>query len=513
MSRGKPRVKSASLFVPADERRTRRKSRRKAERSIQTAAATEAARARRATREQDKNERRAAEQIPAGGERRPAALRSYRRLHVPPHRSTTAATAAAFPFQAEYGLGSEGSLIGEDAFSGSAFFFDPWVLYNRQLPDYSNPNIVLAGVIGAGKSSLAKSLVTRSLEFGRRAYVPGDPKGEWTPVAEVAGGLAYRLGPGQLTRINPLDPGPRPRDLDDDAWTNEVRARRLALLRGLAEAIDGGDRLVSQERSALAAALDATRDRTSQPLLPMVVHDLLDPDPNRSLPAGFASVDELRASGRKAGHALNQLVAGELAGLFDRPSTAVFDPAAPMVTIDLSRLGEDNPLMPLAMACTSSWMEAALRDPSGGHRWLIYDEAWRVMREVSLLRRMQSQWKLSRAWGIANLAIVHRLTDFSAVGGIGDEARQLALGLMADCSTRIIYRQETDQLDHTATALGLTRTERDHLPKLSTAQGLWRVGRRSFLVNHTWCTREAAVFRTDAAMQDATSAGGEAVAR
>ena len=47
--------------------------------------------------------------------------------------------------------------------------------------------LVLAGIVGSGKSALAKSLYTRSIPFGRRVYVPGDPKGEHTAVAEAVG--------------------------------------------------------------------------------------------------------------------------------------------------------------------------------------------------------------------------------------------------------------------------------------------------------------------------------------
>ena len=35
----------------------------------------------------------------------------------------------------------------------------------------------------------------------------------------------------------------------------------------------------------------------------------------------------------------------------------------------------------LALACASSWMEAAVTDPAGGKRLIVYDEGWRVMRD------------------------------------------------------------------------------------------------------------------------------------
>ncbi len=97
------------------------------------------------------------------------------------------------------------------------------------------------------------------------------------------------------------------------------------------------------------------------------------------------------------------------------------------------------------MTCASAWMEASLSDPDAGQRWVIYDEAWRMIRQPALLARMQSQWKLSRGLGIANLMVIHRLSDLDAVGGADSEARALAQGLLADCSTKILYQQETSE--------------------------------------------------------------------
>jgi hypothetical protein len=106
-------------------------------------------------------------------------------------------------------------------------------------------------------------------------------------------------------------------------------------------------------------------------------------------------------------------------------------------------------------------MEAVLADPDGGQRWVIYDEPWRLVRQAALLARMQTHWKLSRAWGIANLMIIHRLSDLDAVGEANSEARNLALGLLADCSTKVIYAQAFGCM-----ALDLWRTH-DHTTRKS----------------------------------------------
>ena len=97
--------------------------------------------------------------------------------------------------------------------------------------------------------------------------------------------------------------------------------------------------------------------------------------------------------------------------------------------------------------------------------------------------------------------VIHQLSDLDAVGEHHSEARALAQGLLADCSTRIIYRQETDQLAQSATALGLTDTERDTLTTLGIGQGLWRIRDRAFRIQHQLTTGEHDLFDTTARMK------------
>lgn len=431
--------------------------------------------------------------LAAGGDTGPTAGRSYRRLRVPAHRATSEVLAGAYPFLAEEGLGSAGMLIGQDAWSGAAFCFDPWELYRQGA--LTNPNMSLAGQIGRGKSTLAKSLAARCVAFGRRVYVPGDPKGEWTVVARALGGTAIQLGVGTASRLNPLDEGPRPSGVDDAAWRAQVDARRTGLLAALGESTLGRP-LGPTERSALDAALGDARARTAVPVLPMVVDALLDPHQ----PSPGSSVEQLRADGREVGHALNRLVRGDLAGLFDGPSTVSFDPTVPMLTLDLSAISGSDTLIGLVMTCASTWMEAALADPEGGQRLVVYDEAWRLLAQPALLARMQAQWKLSRAWGLANLMIVHRLSDLDAVGDTGSQTRGLAQGLLADTATRILYNEPYDEAQAAGKLLGLTTVEVAQLPELAKGEGLWRVNERAFIVRHLCTPSELATFDTDARM-------------
>ena len=130
-----------------------------------------------------------------------------------------------------------------------------------------------------------------------------------------------------------------------------------------------------------------------------------------------------------------------------------------MVVLDLSALSGDDTALAVAMTVAGAWLDPAIgaRGPRAPDRkrWVIYDEGWRLLRTPAQLKRMQTAWKLARATGTANLLVVHRLSDLDAVGDTGTANRALAEGLLADCSTRILYRQEPDQLDQLARLLGL----------------------------------------------------------
>ena len=78
--------------------------------------------------------------------RRPAAR--------PGHRATSANLQAIYPFVADGGLGGHGVYIGRDLYGGS-FAFDPFALYEQRV--LTNPNMLVIGEVGSGKSSLVKT--------------------------------------------------------------------------------------------------------------------------------------------------------------------------------------------------------------------------------------------------------------------------------------------------------------------------------------------------------------------
>jgi hypothetical protein len=425
---------------------------------------------------------------------------------VAAHEATTRHLGAAYPFAAEPGLGAAGVLVGRDLLGGP-FSYDPFELYQRGV--LTNPNMVVVGQIGRGKSAFVKTYLWRQRAFGRRAWVL-DPKGEYGPLARAVGVEPIALRPGGAVRLNPLD-APAERSTND---VEETTRRRAELLASLAAASLGRG-LLPTERNALelavADASDAARGRSgdapSGPTLPSVVEALLTPSPEAAR-AVRTDVEGLAADGRNVALDLRRLVAGDLRGMFDGPTTPGVRLDAPFGVLDLSAVYHSAALGVL-MTCATAWLHAGFQrgeadghEPEGSGRGVVVvvDEAWAILSNLSAARWLQSSWKLSRAWGVANVAVVHRLSDLEAVGARGSEQVGLAEGLLADSETRVVYAQPHGEVARAAGPLGLSSTEAETVPHLRRGIALWKVGNRSFLVHHRLSPDERRIVDTDAPM-------------
>ena len=108
---------------------------------------------------------------------------------------------------------------------------------------------------------------------------------------------------------------------------------------------------------------------------------------------------------------------------------------------------------------------------------------------------------------MANVAVVHRLSDLKAAGQDGSQEQRLAEGLLADAETRVVFGQAPGEAERAGELLGLSRTEQLLLSQLPRGVALWRVGQTSYLVEHDLSDEEKALADTDGAMRAAGSAG------
>jgi type IV secretory pathway VirB4 component len=411
---------------------------------------------------------------------------TLRAAERPGHRNTTRHAQAIYPFMTDGGLGGRGVFIGRDS-SGGAFCYDPWVLYGDGLLD--DPNAIVLGKLGQGKSALVKTLLWRMLLFGRRAFVL-DIKREYGPLCDAVGVTPISLVPGHGVRLNPLASRP------------EEHAQ-LELLRAVTITAIGG-RLSQVESGALREALRVVRlSGIPEPTLPDIADVLFHPVADmaerlRTSPVGLA------ADARRAALALQDLCEGPLRGMFDGPTSPGLDLDSKLVVLDLHAVS-DSPAVGILMACASAWMSALLarmsERPDRERLISVADESWKIVQHTGLGEWFQSNFKLARQFGVMNMVVLHKLADLQAAGDAGSRAARIAEGLVADASTRIIYHQDESQVELTRSLLGLSESEAQLISMLSAGQALWRVGSRSFVVQHYRSRVEARLTNTDTGMR------------
>ena len=413
----------------------------------------------------------------------------------PAHRSTTAHLQSVYPFVSSGGLDVGGPLLGRDLLGGP-FRFDPWELYRQGV--ITNPNIVVMGQIGRGKSTFVKTFVSRQLAFGRQAWIV-DPKGEYGPLAEAFGCRPVALVPGGATRLNPLDVPAKSFDFDGRNSTCEASVRpRLELAASLL-ASSLARPVNPEERAALEVAVRQVSKDFLRPTLPQLVEAMMAPDPAAAGAIGFEA-RALASSSMTVAAEMRRMVRGDLAGMFDGPTTEGIGMDGQLVVIDLSATFASAAL-PLIMACATAWLQASLSVEQPEKRLVVLDEAWAILSDFETARWTQSTFKLSRALGVSNLVVVHRLSDLRALGDDGSKQRKIADGLLADSETRVCFAQSSSEVAATASLVGLNSTESDALAHLPRGVALWKVGDRSFLVEHLVSSSERAMVDTDAAIR------------
>jgi hypothetical protein len=186
--------------------------------------------------------------------------------------------------------------------------------------------------------------------------------------------------------------------------------------------------------------------------------------------------------------------------MFDGQTNVRLDWDGPGIVLDLSAVHHDPEALSLVMLATTAWLQAVLASPTGPPRIQVLDEAWSLLASERTSRYLQSCWKLGRAYGVANLAIVHRLSDLRSQADDGSATTKVSMGLLADTQTRVLFRQSSDQVADARALLDLTTTEGQILSRLCRGRAIWKVGGRSAIVQHAIAPGELEFCDTDARM-------------
>jgi type IV secretory pathway VirB4 component len=362
------------------------------------------------------------------------------------------------------GTGLSGDSLGQSQY-GSSFVLDVFDAYGAGL--VSNPNVIVAGSIGAGKSTIVKMQLERALRRGRRAVVV-DPKGEYAQLAAHHGVTPIALG--------------------RDGWCSPFPAddrEGRHLLRALVASAQGSA-LTSEQHFALDEVWRRLETRPTRVLF--ALYQLL----AAHLESSASSAE------RSLALVLHRFIHGDLAGLFDGPEEPLRF-SGNLVVVDLSSQWTSNSLSVAALSAV-----AAAQQVVGDPAWpgyLVIDEAWALLSDAAALRWLQGSWKLARARGLSHVMVLHRWSDVATAGDAGSVERDRARGLLRECETAWLFRQPPDEAREMALALGLEPREESYLTALPKGVALVRYGPHRSIVRVAPDERDLAFIDTDVAMR------------
>jgi hypothetical protein len=253
------------------------------------------------------------------------------------YRASTAEIGGVFPFVGAQALPPTGASVGVDTRSGAGFCVDPmgWVLSEIT----SNPNLVLFGKPGTGKSTTVKAILFRLMLFGVRTLVAGDVKDEYEKLARAVGVEPFALGVGMPARINPLDLGPLGAGWDSLSDTERadrarvIFGRWLVLLKALVGA--QGVPTTAADEDALSAVLAqltgwaAGSGQLRVITIPQVWTALRDPSDELAEACRYESARAMTDATRQVTSALGRWSAARWPGCSTSPRTSPSTGARP----------------------------------------------------------------------------------------------------------------------------------------------------------------------------------------
>jgi hypothetical protein len=199
---------------------------------------------------------------------------------------------------------------------------------------------------------------------------------------------------------------------------------------------------------------------------------------------------------------LNELVSGQLRGMFDGPTSEGVRLDAPITVLDIAETG-GTAGTGILMLCATAWQRGAImagKDRGSVEPTIhVTDEAWRALAVTRQAEAAQERTKLSRDHNVSSIYLVHKLADLKTSGDEGSRVRAITENLVADCATRVVYAQPPSEEPVLRETLGLTDTEIAVVTSpriMRTGQALWKIGDRSFLVQTLLSPAEAALVQT-----------------
>ena len=312
--------------------------------------------------------------------------------HIPIRRAlTTTSTAIFVPFTTqELFMGGESLYYGLNALSNNMIMVD-----RKKL---KNPNGLILGTPGSGKSFAAKREITNAFFVTQDDIIIGDPEGEYYPLVHALGGQVIHISPTSRDYINPMDI-----NMDYSEDDNPLGVKSDFVL-SLCELIMGS-------RNGIEAEEKSVIDRC----LPLVYQKYFsDPRP-KNMPVLGDLYDCLRKQkepqAQRIATALEIYVNGSLK-VFNHQTNVELNNR--IVCFDIKDLGKQLKKLGMLIVQDQVWNRVTVN--RGSHKSTRYyiDEFHLLLKEEQTAAYSVEIWKRFRKWGGIPTGITQNIKDLLA---------------------------------------------------------------------------------------------------
>lgn len=312
--------------------------------------------------------------------------------HIPIRRAlTTTSTAIFVPFTTQ-----ELFMEGESLYYGLNALSNNMIMVDRK--KLKNPNGLILGTPGSGKSFAAKREITNAFFVTQDDIIIGDPEGEYYPLVHALGGQVIHISPTSRDYINPMDI-----NMDYSEDDNPLGVKSDFVL-SLCELIMGSrDGIEAEEKSVI--------DRC----LPLVYQKYFsDPRPE-NMPVLGDLYDCLRKQkepqAQRIATALEIYVNGSLK-VFNHQTNVELNNR--IVCFDIKDLGKQLKKLGMLIVQDQVWNRVTVN--RGSHKSTRYyiDEFHLLLKEEQTAAYSVEIWKRFRKWGGIPTGITQNIKDLLA---------------------------------------------------------------------------------------------------
>ncbi len=358
----------------------------------------------------------------------------------------TSPLSSVFPFVSSDLSSNDGILYGVNQHNNSLILFDRFSL--------ENPNSIIFGTSGSGKSYLVKLEALRYLMTGTDVIII-DPENEYKPLAEAVDGKFYDISLSSNSHINPFDlpvPG-------EDDRTEDILRSNLINLIGLLRIMMGGlsseeDAIMDQAITETYAAKDITPESNPSTW-------------NEKIPlmADLEQILESMEGTESLVRRLKKFTTGAYSSFFNKRSNVSMDNN--FTVFGIKNLEEE--LRPMAMFIIMRYIWKTMTS-SLKKRILIVDEAWWMMQTEDGASFLYGLVKRSRKYWLGVTTVTQDVSDFMR--------SDYGQPIINNSALKMLLKQSPAVIDKVQKTFTLTDEEKMILLEGSKGEGIFFAGQK-----------------------------------